>query len=317
MPGGNVAISPDRTRVDNTDSLSLLTTHWMPLERQFAATGDTSAAAALAARLAARINAAYPEMWPETVRALIVHSAEWTDAMLRRFPGERAALNRLRFYGFGVPDEEAAIRSADDALTLVAQQTIQPFDKEIKDGTTRYVTRDMHLYRLPWPKDVLSELGGRDVELRVTLSYFIEPSPGERGWKQRHRYASHGLRFELKTAPETIPQFRTRINRAARAEDEEASSRSDQRGWALGPDLRTAGSLHSDRWTGPAIDLAARGVIAVYPAIGWWRERHGLGKWDKRTRYSLVVSIRTPGIETDIYTPVAVQLGIPIETVIS
>ena len=58
-------------------------------------------------------------------------------------------------------------------------------------------------------------------------------------------------------------------------------------------------------------------MIAVYPAIGWWRERHGLGKWNKRTRYSLVVSIRTPGVETDIYTPVAVQLGIPIETVIS
>jgi Subtilase family len=313
MAGGNVAISPDGTRADNTDSLSLLTTHWMPLARQFAATGDTSAAAALAARLAARINAAYPNMWPETVRGLIVHSAEWTDAMLRRFPGDRDMLKRLRFYGFGVPDEAAALRSADDALTLVAQQTIQPFDKETKDGKTRYVTGEMHLHRLPWPTEVLSGLGGRDVELRVTLSYFIEPSPGERGWKQRHRYASHGLRFELKTAPETIPQFRTRINAAARTEDEEPTSRSDQRGWALGSDLRTAGSVHSDRWTGSATDLAARGVIAVYPAIGWWRERHGLGKWNKQTRYSLVISIRTPGIETDIYTPVAVQLGIPIE----
>jgi hypothetical protein len=317
MPGGNVAVSPDRTRADNADSLSLLTTHWMPIERQFSSTGDTSAAAALAARLAARIQAAYPEMWPETVRALIVHSADWTSAMLRRFPGERAPIDRLRFYGFGVPDDAAALRSADDALTLVAQQTIQPFDRVSRGGAKRYVTRDMHLYRLPWPTEALSALGGQDVELRVTLSYFIEPSPGERGWKLRHRYASHGLRFELKTAPETIQQFRTRINRAARDEDEEATSRGDQRGWALGPDLRTVGSLHSDLWTGPATDLAARGVIAVYPAIGWWRERHGLGRWNKQTRYAIVVSIRTPGIETDIYTPVAVQLGVPVETVIS
>ncbi len=313
MPGGNVAINPARTVVDATNSLSLLTTHWMPVERQFTTTGDTSAAAALAARLAARIHADYPQLWPETVRALVVHSAEWTDAMRRRFPSEDDVEKRLRFYGFGVPDEAAALRSADDALTLISQDTIQPFMKQKKGGTTRFVTADMHVHRLPWPTDVLSDLDGRDVELRVTLSYFIEPSPGERGWKQRHRYASHGLRFELMTATEKIEQFRKRINRAARAEGEKPTTKGDQRGWTLGPDLRTAGSIHCDTWTGPATDLARRSAIAVYPAIGWWRERHHLGRWNRQTRYSLVVSIRTPGIETDIYTPVAVQLGIPVE----
>lgn len=29
-------------------------------------------------------TAEYPEFWPETIRALIVHSAEWTNAMLSR-----------------------------------------------------------------------------------------------------------------------------------------------------------------------------------------------------------------------------------------
>ncbi|WP_041448613.1 S8 family peptidase [Anaeromyxobacter sp. Fw109-5] len=317
MPGGNIAINPDRTVVDATDSLSLLTTHWMPIERQFTTSGDTSAAAALAARLAARIQADYRQLWPETVRGLIVHAAEWTEAMRRRFPAKNDVEKRLRFYGFGVPDEAAAVRSADDALTLIAQNTIQPFIKEKKGKSTRFVTADMHVHRLPWPTDVLTELGERDVDLRVTLSYFIEPSPGERGWKQRHRYASHGLRFELKTATETFEQFRTRINRAARAEDEKPTSKGDQRGWTLGPDLRTAGSIHSDTWTGPAIDLARRSAIAIYPAIGWWRERHHLGRWNQKTRYSLVVSIRTPGIETDIYTPVAIQLGIPVPTEIA
>ncbi len=41
----------------------------------------TSAATAQAARLAAIVQAEYPNLWPETARALIVHSAEWTQAM--------------------------------------------------------------------------------------------------------------------------------------------------------------------------------------------------------------------------------------------
>lgn len=307
MPGGNAARDPDGTQVDHLDSLSLLTTNWQPLAKQFAATGETSAASALAARLAARIHARYADAWPETVRALIAHSADWTEPMMRRFP-VRDRAERVRWFGLGVPDEPYAMFSAADAVTLIKQAAIRPFDR--RDG--RYVTREMHLYNLPWPKDVLQELGETEVELRVTLSYFVEPSPGDRGWKHRHRYASHGLRFDVKTAEETVEQFRTRINRAAQEEDGEPTSRADASGWALGAELRSSGSLHSDRWSGSAVRLAERGVIAVYPTIGWWRERPALGRWGNEARYALVVSIRTPEVDTDIYTPIATQVGIPI-----
>ena len=37
-------------------------------------------------------------------------------------------------------------------------------------------TRDMNLHQLPWPRAELAALGDMDVELRVTLSYFIEPN---------------------------------------------------------------------------------------------------------------------------------------------
>lgn len=47
--------------------------------------GDTSAATALASRLAARVWSKYPNLRAETVRALLVHSAEWTPAMISRF----------------------------------------------------------------------------------------------------------------------------------------------------------------------------------------------------------------------------------------
>jgi hypothetical protein len=42
--------------------------------------------------------------------------------------------------------------------------------------------------------------------------------------------------------------------------------------------------------------------------VGWWRERPHLGRFDRRARYSLIVSIRTPVEEIDIYTPVEVAI---------
>ena len=112
--------------------------------------------------------------------------------------------------------------------------------------------------------------GATEVEMRVTLSYFIEPNPAESARGRKSRYASHGLRFAVKTADEDLPEFRKRINKAARAEGEVVSS-VDDTGWLLGPTLRDRGSLHSDIWRGPANDLARRGVLAVFPVGGWWK----------------------------------------------
>jgi hypothetical protein len=238
--------------------------------------------------------------------------------MEQRFPGKkrRDIENRLRCYGFGVPDSKVALASATNDATLVIEQELQPFDERVSNGARKYVTRDMHLHALPWPEEVLRELNETAVELRVTLSYFIEPSPGRRGWKNRHRYPSFGLRFDMKTGAESSAQFRTRINRAAREEDKSATTSSDSNKWLVGPQLRAHGSIHSDRWIGPAVELADKGMVAVYPTVGWWRERPQLGRWDKTARYALVLSLRAPGIDTDIYTPIATKVGVPVQVVV-
>ncbi len=319
LPGGNAAIDASG-KSDFPDSLCLLSTYHMPLVRPFTTTGETSAAAALASRIAARIHARYPHLWPETVRALIVHSAHWTSAMRDWLPKtkrgkpkkpQRADLRRmLRIFGYGVPTEEEAFSSASDCLTLIKQNDLQPYDRH----ESRLVTKDMHLYELPWPSEQLLALGEAQVEMRVTLSYFVQPLPGERGYgqNQRHRYASHGLRFDVKTGAETPAQFGKRINKAMREEKEPASSQSDSSRWMLGSDLRSGGSLHHDRWTGSAAELAAKNFIAIYPVVGWWRERPRFERFTAKARYALVVSIRTPELETDIYTPVAIKLGVPV-----
>lgn len=312
--GGNIACSPDRTSFDTPDELQLLTTRAPRWDsRLLSVTCATSAATAQAAHLAASIMAEYPSLWPETVRALIVHSAEWTDAMRNHVAQatKKADLRAVhRRYGMGVPDLERATHSAGDALTLIAQDVIHPF----RDGAAR----EMHLHDLPWPSDILADLGDATVRLRVTLSYFIEPSPGRRGWKGRYSYASHNLRFDIRRATESTDEFRKRLNRRALAEEEKRPRSADETGhWTLGPTLRTAGSLHTDIWEGTAADLANRGAIAVYPVTGWWKENKSHDGSDLGARYALVVSIETPELDVDIWTPVAQQIGVPVSIEIS
>ena len=309
--GGNVAANGGI--FDNgVPDLCLLSTYYRPAQRAFVLSWATSPATAQVARIAAIIRADYPEFWPETFRALVVHSAEWTMVMqshLRGAGGKRARAKLVRRYGFGVPHLDRALRSANDALTLVAQPTIRPFS----EGKMR----EMHLHELPWPKGVLEELGQTPVRLRVTLSYFIEPNPGRRGWQKRHRYASHGLRFDLKFPTETIDEFRKRLNQRALDEDEgKPDFRGDTAGWFLGEMARNKGSIHSDIWVGTAADLAERGVVGIYPVSGWWKDQPKRDRSDVGARYALLIAIETEAEGVDIWTPVAQEIGIPVEAAV-
>lgn len=307
--GGNVAKGPNGSVFD-TEDLQLISTYHDPQVAQFTGFCATSAAAAQAAWMSARIQGTYPEAWPETIRGLIVHTAEWTDAQKASFlQDERKAsyAQLARVCGYGVPNLERSLQCAANSLTLISQAELQPFDKHDKES--RYVSRDMHLYRLPWPSDVLRDLGETVVRMRVTLSYFVEPSPGEVGWQDRYRYASHALRFELNGPDESENAFVQRVNAKARDDDEHPGTSGPGDRWCIG-EYRNVGSIHSDIWTGTAVELSASNKLAVHPAVGWWRERHHLGRWNRKARYSLLVSIHLPGHEIDIYTPVATQIGI-------
>lgn len=304
--GGNVA--KDALGPVTMFSLSLLTTSHEPTNRLLTATNATSAATALCSRMAAQLMVQYPNLWPETVRALIVHSAEWTEQMKADFlnPQERSGDYQylIRHCGFGVPNLERALWSASNSLTLIVQDELQPFVREDK-GEPKL--REMHLHSLPWPQEALMNLGATPVEMRVTLSYFIEPSPGivERGAGGRYRYESHGLRFDVKRPLEKPDNFRARINQRVRNEEEGsyAGGGSDP-DWRLGPNLRHLGSLHSDTWTGTAADLAERGILAVYPVAGWWKTSKKLERYDKTARYALIISIRTPETDVDLYNAI-------------
>ena len=304
--GGNVA--KDALGPVTMFSLNLLTTSHEPTNHLLTTTNAISAATALCSRMAAQLMAQYPNLWPETVRALIVHSAEWTEQMKADFldPQKRSGDYRrlIRHCGFGVPDLEHALWSASNSLTLIVQDKLQPF---IAEGKNAPKLREMHLHSLPWPQEALMSLGATPVEMRVTLSYFIEPSPGivERGAGGRYLYESHGLRFDVKRPLEKLDDFRARINQRGRNEEEGSyTGGGSDPDWRLGTNLRHLGSLHSDTWIGTAADLAERGILAVYPVAGWWKTSKKQERYNKTARYALIISIRTPKTDVDLYSAI-------------
>ncbi len=309
LDGGNMATNG--FDFSECADLSLLTTNYRPLLKHFSIIWGTSSATAQAAWMGAQLLAEYPYAWPETIRALIIHSASWTDKMKKQFCIEdtktKGRRRLLKTCGYGIPNLQRAIQCMNNSVNLVIQSKMQPYEKNSMN--------EMHLHKLPWPKEQLRSLGEVPVTLKVTLSYFIEPGPGEIGWKDKYRYPSCGLRFDVINANETTEDFKKRVNVKMRGEDKkdkgEGTSGSER--WYLGSDNRDVGSIHSDFCELSAVDLCDCNFVAIYPVVGWWRERAYLGKYDSKVRYSVIISLSTPKIDVGLYTPIVTEIKNAVE----
>lgn len=93
-----------------------------------------------------------------------------------------------------------------------------------------------------------------------------------------------------------------------RGDDIKDSGDGSSRDWYLGVGNRDVGSIHSDFCDDLAVNLCDANYVAVYPVIGWWRERSHLGKYNEKVRYALVLSIETPEVEVDLYTPIITKI---------
>lgn len=297
------------------EEIESLTTNSLFQVNPFVSFSATSLASAIATSKASLLMQRYPQLWPESIRALMIHSAEWTEAMKRQFPAtNKSQLKiRMRNVGYGVPNDVRLFNSLDNALTLIFQERIQPY---IKDNSTPKMN-EMHLIKLPWPSQLLQTLGETLIKIKVTLSYFIEPGPGKIGWKNKYNYQSFGLRFELNDVNEDEEAFKQRINKKMRNEETYHSTAADSSRWKIGSKNRDVGSIHSDFIEDTAINLADCKYLAIYPVGGWWKNRTNLKRYNEKTRYSLIVSIETPRQEIDLYNAVATQIenriNIPIE----
>jgi hypothetical protein len=309
MEGGNVAF--DGNLPDSfVETLTTLTTGPEFLTKPLSRICMTSEATARAGGLAASIWAAEPGLQAATVRGLIVHSSAWTPTMLQQFPNKE---ERLAICGLGVPDPELALACARDRATVVFEDRMPNAvpTKQPKKGPTRAagktptetkLKRVVKYFRLPVPENLLLDDPSRQVELRVTLSYFPEPNTF-------HQQVSRGLdlKWDMQGPSETWGAFQVRINKLSRGAASKPTSKSFQ--WDLGITRRSRGTVQSDRWAGPASFLAGNKHVAVVPVLGWWERRPALR--ELTMPFSLIVTVRAAGL--DIYEPIRVAVENVVE----
>lgn len=292
MEGGNYYVD-DVFPPDTPDCLQLTSTSPLGnVGRLFAAHGDTSAAVALASRLAAQIWARYPDLEPETVRGLIVHSARWQPQMERDAPDLET---RLRQCGYGVPSPQRALTSVGNAATMIYEGKL----------LVQKSKSPIMLHTLPWPQDFLLSLNALPLRLRVTLSYFVEPRPGPRISEGRHSFHSHKLRFSLRRPSEPVKDFVDRVSK--QYVDQQVSD------WTLGHS-RYRMAVHSDVWSGRAADIAGRESIAVWPTSGWWAKNKG--PESREVPYSLILALESDDEKVDLYTAVEAAIEVAQKTMV-
>lgn len=317
MEGGNLAVS-ERLYDSGVDTLAALTTQKTQIAgRPLTTLNMTSEATARAARLMASVWSYEPKLWPETVRGLVVHSASWTSAMLEQFPGIN---DRLLACGYGVPDERLASECARGVATIVIEDKLpnavveeEPKKKKPKRPDTKAtepkLRRKVKLYRLPIPESLLLD-SDPDVELRVTLSYLAEPNKFGRSI-----YRGLDLKWDMQGPQELEQEFLDRINVLKRAKGPDGKpvkvSGKKSFAWDVGIQMRSRGTVQSDRWRGKMSALAGDKLISVAPVLGWWDQRKALRT--QEMPFSLVVSVIGPGVYAAIKPRIEAEAAIPVE----
>lgn len=291
MEGGNAAHHELLGNVDSPELSPVSTNHEIP-QKPLQPFNMTSAATALAARLAARIKTTNPGLSMLSVRALMIHSAEWTEEM-KRLGNNSTKI--MQYCGYGVPQESKALASDATNATFIFENELTPYNED-------QTYKEMHFYDLPWPKELLEQMDAENVRMKITLSYYIEPSPGFKSSYNKYRYASSALAFDVKTSYESRDQFLARNNK-----ERQVAEKSDNNAtrWQIGTKRRAIGTVQSDWFDCSARELAECGQIGVFPGNGWWKNRKIANVYN-RIKYSLVVSIESS--ETEIYDEVVSKI---------
>lgn len=289
---GNIAMDSTDYSDHTVPTLTSFTTGH-DLNNQYVPTFATSMATSLASKFAADLWNINKSLKAETIRGLMVHSASWTPKMIELLQSKD---DLMALCGYGVPSFKFASECAIDKAIVIVEDELS----NVEDLGQNKLERPMKFFTLPLPSKALEDAHNSTVELRVTLSYFAEPNSIK-------GVASHGmdLVWDIQGPLEDKETFKKRINKAMRSEDEKGP-KSKSFAWDVGIQKRSRGTVQSDRWSGPAVDLSGDKLIAVYPKYGWWDQRKELR--NKKMKFSLIITVVTPDV--DVYNFIKQRLSI-------
>lgn len=282
----------------NYPGISILTTS-KDITEQLELSEETSMAAPGVARELAIIWHNNSDYMPTTIRGLLIHSCNITKPMENQFLEKQ---DRLRACGYGIPNLEFACRSAKSSVCMIDEGNFQFYMINDKNE----VKKNMIIYKLPWPKDKLIELGELKVILSITLSFFIEPNPKV----QISNYEGGMLAWDIQVPFEDEDEFLKRVNKVNRNDQEEFIRSGNSLSWAIGVNARNRGTVQSDYVEITAAQLASCGVIAIYSKDGWWKKLPKGQKLVKEIPYSLIISIESEDEDINLYNLVENEINI-------
>jgi hypothetical protein len=205
-PGVRGAIKPDFTDVGGTliydgptaalqggevrPEAGVMSLHYRPVDRLFAARSGTSHAAPLVAFKASQILGRFPDASANLIRALLAGSASIPAETTRRLAGLGDAAERA-MCGYGRVDSERAVFSDDARVVLYAED--------------RLSIDHVAVYQIPIPEPFQTERGRRTI--RISLAY----DPPVRHSRLDYNGVSMNFRLIRGCAPDDIfEHFRRR-----------------------------------------------------------------------------------------------------------
>ena len=155
-PGGSLSVNLLTSRVDTRDpSTQVIGAGIAGISNLLAADSGTSCAAPLVSNAALRILRPVPQLSANAVRALLLCSAEKTEAVIEGLTDARNREQQRRLTGYGRVSAERAEVSEDHRAVLVAEGEI--------------IIDDVHLYTVPIPLTFFSPGGYRRLTVALCL----------------------------------------------------------------------------------------------------------------------------------------------------
>ena len=98
-----------------------------PANGYFTRSAGTSLSAPLVTSMAAEIEGKYPELHVQSIKALLINSANYhKPSQLPLFQNKEELLRKL--IGFGVPEKDHLLHSDDNSITMVVEDQIKPLE---------------------------------------------------------------------------------------------------------------------------------------------------------------------------------------------